>query len=121
MQTFYIRTRRIAAAFLGLVLGFHAVLGLARDFETRSLAAAAVAGCAIAVLAAVAVARRLRLRRDITAFFIAGVSAALSWNGEEGATAMLTYLPALIAAIAFATLAVILHAEKTGSQMRHRL
>ncbi|RKS90222.1 hypothetical protein DEU37_1545 [Microbacterium sp. AG790] len=121
MQTFYARTRRIVAALLIPALVVYAALALTGGLEAPALVSAAATIIAIVPLCFVVATSKPRLGLDTLAFLIGGISVAVCWGGSDFGAGYLTYLPAIVAAIGFATMALTLRTEASVASTEGRL
>lgn len=112
MHAFYRETRRVAASVLAGAQLYFAVWNAANHGVAAVLTTGAPLIAAALLLAAVFVRKRGPL--DILAFLLSALAAAVCWGASTVTPDILTYLPAVAASIAFATIALVLRAERTG-------
>ncbi|MFD6817897.1 hypothetical protein ACFWCH_13340 [Microbacterium sp. NPDC060132] len=113
MHAFYRETRRVAASVLAGAQLYFAVWNAANHHGVAAvLTTGAPLIAAALLLAAVFVRKRGPL--DILAFLVSALAAAVCWGASTVTPDILTYLPAVAASIAFATIALVLRAERTG-------
>lgn len=127
MQTVYASSRRIVAVLLSAVLVIFAVLTALRALDAGGAvdaativvtAAALVAG---ALLVAVAVRSTPQFGLDVLAFLVAALAIGVSWGAGALEPGILIYLPALVVAVAFATMALMLRTEAGAALTKDRL
>lgn len=121
MQNLYVKTRRIVAILLAVALVVFAVLALVSGRSTGALVSAIVAAIAVLLLVFAIVPSTVRVKRDATAYFLAASAIAVAWGASPLSGAVLTYLPALVVAVGYATVAVTLGAKESAAHTRDRL
>ncbi len=121
MPPFYRTIRRPVAAVLVVVLGATAAVGLVTGPGTGVVAHLIVGGAA-ALLLAVAVLPRARLRLDVVAFLLGALALGIGWGSVEPRGAgVIGYLLMIAVAIGAATVALVGHAETAAQRTRDRL
>ena len=127
MQTLYASSRRMVASLLIAVLTVYALLTVLRDLDTSgaldtgAIVVIATAVLAAALLAVVAAQSAPRFGFDMVAFLLAAIAVAVSWGAAALEPGFLIYLPAVIVAIAFATMALMLRTEAGAAVTKDRL
>lgn len=121
MQTFYARTRRIVAALLIPALVVYAALALAGGLKAAALVSAGATIVAILPLCFVIATSRPRFGLDTLAFLTGGISVAVCWGASGLGAGYLTYLPAIVVAIGFATMGLMLRTEASVARTKDRL
>lgn len=112
MQTIYASTRRLIAALLIVALVVYGVVSALRGFDTTALVVIGSVGVAsILLLVAVVTRSRPRFGLDMLAFLATGLAVAVSWGSASIEPGFLVFLPALVVAVAFATMALMLRTE----------
>jgi len=121
MQTIYANSRRIVAAVLIAVLITFAVLTALQGLDTSALVVIAVAAVASLLLVAVIAGSKPRFGVETLAFLVCALAVAVSWGATPLETAYLVYLPPLVVAIGFATIALMLRTEASAAATKDRL
>ncbi|MCJ1685526.1 hypothetical protein [Rathayibacter sp. VKM Ac-2927] len=121
MQTLYTSMRRIVAALLIVLLLIVSALTALHALDTPAIIVVAGALVAGALLASVAVRRTPMFGLDMLAFLSAALAISVSWGSGVLEPGFLIHLPALISAIAFATMALMLRTEAGAAVTKDRL
>jgi phosphoglycerol transferase MdoB-like AlkP superfamily enzyme len=108
MQAFYLSSRRIIASLLIAMILFDAGFTALRALDTAAIIVVADAIVTCPLLAAVAARSTRHSGLDLLAFLIAALAISVSWGAAPVALGVLAHLPALVAAVAFATMALML-------------
>lgn len=121
MQTIYANSRRIVAALLIAALCTFAVLGALQGVDTSALVVIASALVASLLLVAVIAGPKPRFGVETLAFLVCALAVAISWGASPLEPAYLVYLPPLVVAIGFATIALMLRTEAGAARTKDRL
>lgn len=120
MQAFYLSSRRIVASLLIAMILFDTAFTALRAPHTAAIVVAAYAIVAAALLASVAVRPTQHLGVDLSAFIVAALAISVSWGAAPVSLGALTHLPALVAAVAFATMALMLRTDAAAGTKNRR-
>lgn len=121
MQNLYSRTRRVVAVMLIAALALFTAFSFLGGPRMPAIVSSLAAVCAVIPLILVAALRRRRLSLDTVAFLAAALASGVNWGASTTTAGYLTYLPALIAAIAYATVALALRVDEQSLTTRNRL
>ena len=120
MQAFYLSSRRIVASLLIAMILFDAAFTALRALDTAAIIVAAYAIVATALLASVAARPTRHLGVDLSAFIVAALAISVSWGAAPVTLGVLTHLPALVGAVAFATMALMLRTVAAAAGTKNR-
>lgn len=121
MQHFYANTRRLVAGLLAVALVVYAALRVFQGMDVPAYVTAGSVAIAVIFLGRVISASKPRLGVDMLAFLLAAFAIAVCWGASTLGSGYLTYLPAQIVAIGFATIALVIRSEEGASKTRDRL
>ncbi|MDY0912414.1 hypothetical protein [Rathayibacter festucae] len=120
MQAFYLSSRRIIASLLIASILFDAAFSALRALDTAAIIVMADAIVACPLLAAVAARSTPHSGLELLAFVVAALVISVSWGAAPVALGVLTHLPALVAAVAFATMALMLRTITAMERTKNR-
>ena len=120
MQSLYLNTRRVISVLLAVALVIYAGLGVFPEWDLRSAITVGSAVTAIVLLLAVICSPRARVAVETVSFLAAAIATAVCWGASRLGSDLLLFLPALVVAIAYATIALTLRATKEASRMEDR-
>lgn len=121
MQTIYSSSRRVVAAVLIAVLVTSAVLSALRGVDTSAIVVIASAVVASLLLVVVIAGPKPRFGVEMLAFLVCALAVAVSWGAAVLEPGYLVYLPPLVVAIGFATIALMLRTEAGAAETEDRL
>ncbi|NQX14593.1 hypothetical protein [Rathayibacter sp. VKM Ac-2857] len=120
MKAFSLSSRRIVASLLIAKILFDAAFTALRALDTAAIIVAASAIVACTLLAAVAVRSTPHSGLELLAFIVAALVISVSWGAAPVALGVLTHLPALVAAVAFGTMALMLRTIAALERTKNR-
>ena len=120
MQDLYSQTRRMVAVFLIAALTLFAGFGFLGGTGKPAIVSTLAGLCAVIPLILVAVLRRRRLGLDTAAFLVAALAAGVCWGASTATVGYVTYLPALVAGICYAAIALTLRVDERTATRNHR-